>query len=74
MVEFPDAWSIAIIHPIFKSDPANYRGITVGPVLEKLFAIVVDSRLRSWAETNNLRAEARQASRNDRRTTDYRVT
>ena len=41
-----------LIHPIIKAgardDPGIYRGITVTPVLFKLFAMVLEARLSGW--------------------------
>ena len=70
----PAEWNIGIIHPIFKkgdaSDPGNYRGITVGPVLSKLFAMILDNRLHAWTEEHHLRAKGQAGFRRDHRTTD----
>ena len=71
---FPRCLSTGVIYPIFKSgdpcDPANYRGITVGPVLAKLFATVLDARLTQWTEDNNVRARGQAGFRQGYRTTD----
>jgi hypothetical protein len=49
---------VGVIHALFKSGDAssvdNYRGITVGPVIAKLFAMVLESRLSSWAERKGI--------------------
>ncbi len=43
---FPEALSIGVVHVLFKGDDAfefdNYKGITVGPILTKLFAMILD--------------------------------
>jgi hypothetical protein len=45
----PEALSTRVVHALFKGGDAfdfnNYRGITVGPILAKLFAIILDKRL-----------------------------
>jgi hypothetical protein len=45
--------STKVVHVIFKGDDAfefdNYRGITVRPILAKLFAMILDKRLSEWA-------------------------
>ncbi len=45
--------SIAIIHALHKGGDAlqfeNYRGITVGPVLAKVFSMILEARLSNWA-------------------------
>jgi hypothetical protein len=52
--------STGVIHALHKGGDAlqfeNYRGITVGPVLAKVFAMILEARLSSWAEEKGLRA------------------
>ena len=70
----PPEWCQGVIHPIFKAgdanDPNNYRGITVTPVLSKLFAMILEARMSSWAESSNVRAEGQAGFRKDHRTSD----
>ena len=70
----PSDWCKGIIHPIFKAgdvnDPGNYRGITVTPVLSKLFAMILEARMSSWAEQCDIRAAGQAGFRKDHRTTD----
>jgi hypothetical protein len=51
---FLEALSIGVVHALFKGGDAakfdNYRGITVGPILTKLFAMILDKRLSEWAK------------------------
>jgi hypothetical protein len=58
---FPEALSTGVVHTLFKRGDAskfdNYRGITVGPILAKLFAMIFDKRLSKWAEQHGLRAK-----------------
>jgi len=46
---FLEAFSIGVVHALFKGGDAfkfdNYRGIMVGPILAKLFTMIVDKRL-----------------------------
>jgi hypothetical protein len=46
---FPEALSIGVVHALFKRGDAskfdNYKGIIVGLVLAKLFAMILDKRL-----------------------------
>jgi hypothetical protein len=50
---FPEALSTGVVHTLFKGGDAskfdNYRGITVGPILAKLFIMILDKRLNEWA-------------------------
>jgi hypothetical protein len=55
---FPEALSTRVVHAFFKRGDAskfdNYRGITVGPILTKLFAMIFDKRLSDWTEQHGL--------------------
>ncbi len=57
---FCSSLTMRVIHALFKSGDASYvgyyKGITVGPVIAKLFAMVLESRLSSWAEHKGIRA------------------
>ncbi len=48
----------------------NYRGITVRPILAKLFVIIIDKRLNEWVEQHGLRVKGQARFRKDYRTTD----
>ena len=71
---YPDAWSTGIIKPIHKKgdkkNPNNYRGITLLPVLSKIFTAITRDRLVYWAEVNGKLNEAQFGFREGRRTTD----
>ncbi len=66
--------STRVIHALHKGGDAlqfeNYRGITVGLVLAKVFAMILKARLSSWAEERGLRARGQVGFRKDFRTTD----
>jgi hypothetical protein len=51
---FPKTLSTGVVHALFKGGDAskfdNYKGITVGPILAKLFAMILDKRLSKWVE------------------------
>jgi hypothetical protein len=53
-----EALSTRVVHALFKGGDAsefdNYRGITVGPILTKLFAMILDKRLSKWSEQHGL--------------------
>ena len=72
--EYPDSLSTGILHPMFKSggtnDPNNYRGIMVCNSLSKLYATILDERIHTWAESNNIRAEGQAGFRRGRGTID----
>ena len=71
---YPDHCSIGVIHPIVKAgdptDPMNYRGITVGDIIGKLYATILDQRLSTWAEDVGVRAQGQAGFRRAFRTTD----
>ena len=71
---FPAAQSIGRLCPVFKSGDEhnldNYRGITVGTVLSKLYATVLERRISNWAEDKGLRASGQAGFRKDHCTTD----
>jgi hypothetical protein len=63
-----------VVHALFKGGDAskfdNYRGITVGPILAKLFAMILEKRLSEWVEEHGLRAEGQVGFRKYYHTTD----
>ena len=63
-----------MICPILKSgdatDCSNYIGITVGSILGKLYAVVLEKRISAWAENSGIRARGQGGFRSDHRTTD----
>jgi hypothetical protein len=71
---FLETLSIGVVHvflkggDVFKFD--NYRGITVGPILAKLFTIILDKRLSEWAKQHGLHAKGEAEFRNDYHTID----
>jgi hypothetical protein len=53
---------------------SNYRTITIGPALGKLYAVVVERRLTPRAEEQGLRARGHAGFRHDHRVADYLFT
>jgi hypothetical protein len=58
---FPKVLSTGVVHTLFKRGDAfefdNYMGITIRPILAKLFAMILDKRLNDWAEQHGLCAK-----------------
>jgi hypothetical protein len=58
---FSKTLSTGVVHVLFKGGDAsefdNYMGITVEPILAKLFTMILDKRLSMWAEQHGLRAK-----------------
>ena len=71
---YPTAWTVGLITPIFKKgDPMccnNYRGITVGTTLAKVYATILNHRLSEWTEKYRCRAQAQAGFRKDHRCSD----
>ncbi len=51
---FPKALSSRVVHALLKRNDTskfdNYKGLTVRPILAKVFAMILDKRLSEWAE------------------------
>jgi len=71
---FLEALSTKVVHTFFKGGNAskfdNYKGITIGPILAKLFAMILNKRLSEWAEQHGLCAKGQAGFRKDYHTTD----
>ena len=71
---FPERLSVGLITAVYKSgdksDMSNYRGITVGSVIAKAFAMILEQRIASWAENHAVKAKGQAGFRKDFRTTD----
>ncbi len=71
---FLEALSTRVVHAFFKGGNAsefdNYKGITVGPMLAKLFVMILSKRLSEWAKQHGLRAKGQAGFCKDYRTTD----
>ena len=75
---FPRSWSQSIIIPIYKagdkSDPMNYRGISLLSNISKLFMSILTNRLRMWAEEENKFSYEQAGFRMGHSTTDHIFT
>ena len=72
----PDDWSQGIISPIYKnkgdkSNPDNYRGITILSCFGKLFTAVLNTRLNNYLENMNILAEEQAGFRKGYGTADH---
>ena len=58
----PESWKYGIISPIYKtgdrSDPANYRPVTLLPILSKVMESIVSEHLISYLEENGILSSA----------------
>ena len=71
---YPESWTRGIIVPVPKkgnlNDVNNYRGITLTSVFSKIFSLILDSRLRKWAEDNEKLSDNQFGFRSKRSTVD----
>ena len=72
----PEAWYVGKIIPIYKqkgdkSDPSNYRPITLLSCMGKLFTSVINNRLQSFAEKYETISECQAGFRKRFSTTDH---
>jgi hypothetical protein len=72
---FPHSWAEGYITPIFKggdaSDPSNYRGITVSSCLGKVFTNILNQRMSSFLEKNEIISPSQIGFQKGHRTTDH---
>ena len=71
----PDAWTVGIIHPIYKNkgdskDLSNYRPINLVNCFSKVFTSIINNRLASYADQVQLISESQSGFRNMHSTTD----
>jgi len=75
---YPDKWSCAIISPLFKkgsrSDPKNYRGISLLCCISKIFTKIINNRLVYWSDLHSKLDEGQAAYRVGRSTVDHIFT
>ena len=71
---YPDSWKTGINIPILKSgdplNPNNYRGITLNNTMGKLFCQVINNRIITFMEDNQLYAREQAGFRKVSRTSD----
>ena len=71
---YPEEWSKGYIVPIFKkgdkTNPSNYRGITIINVLAKIFSLTLRNRINKWCESDNVFNSAQFGFRDNHSTTD----
>ena len=73
--QIPSTWTTGKIKPIYKkkgnkSDPDNYRPITLLSCLGKLFTAVINDRLKTYSENNHIIGEEQLGFRNGYSTID----
>ena len=74
---FPSCWNQAIIKPIPKSKskdprvPLNYRGINLLSNIYKAYSSIINRRLSTYLESNDLLADVQNGFRKDRNCLDH---
>jgi len=71
---FPTSWKFANVTPVHKkgskSEPSNYRPISILPVMSKVMEMVVNEQLREYLEVNQLLCPTQYGFRKNRSTVD----
>ena len=71
-------WSKALVTPIYKkgsrSDPSNYRPISVIPVIARLFASIIRDKLDTFVQGSELLSVNQIGNRKGYRTSDHIAT
>ena len=74
----PEEWTQNWIKPIHKAGERsvanNYCTIMVGSTMAKLFGMVMENKVRSWAEENSKRAKSQAGFHKHCNTTGHLVT
>lgn len=75
---YPNSWTESIILPLHKkgdvNDPGNYRGISLTNVCSKVYGSIINQRLQSWVEENNLTGECQAGFKKGYSTVDHLFT
>lgn len=75
---FPEDWTEAIIQPLHKkgdiNSPDNYRGISLLNISGKLYSSILNKRLVSWIEENNVLNDCQVGFRRNYSTVDHLFT
>ena len=71
---YPEQWTKSIIVPIYKkgdrTNPANYRGISLINSMSKIFSLCLRNRLNHWCETEQVLNDSQFGFRDKRSTVD----
>jgi len=56
---YPEEWNESLITPVYKKegglgDPNNYREVSLLSFLGKVYSVILNKRLNTWAEGNGL--------------------
>lgn len=72
---YPDIWSISYIKPIYKagsrSQPDNYRGISISSCVAKLYSMILNNRLQTILKDQEIIKEEQIGFKEGARTSDH---
>ena len=75
---YPEKWTESIILPLFKKGdvnaPGNYRGISLSDICSKIFGSIINRRLQTWVEENNVTGEYQAGFKKGYSTVDHMFT
>ena len=75
---FPESWTESIILPLFKkgdvNSPRNYRGISLCNISSKSYRTIINKRLQTWVDENNITGEHQAGFKKGYSTTDHIFT
>ena len=75
---YPESWCESIILPLYKkgdiNDPGNYRGISLSNTCSKVFGFIINRRLQTWVEENNITGECQAGFKRGYSTVDHIFT
>lgn len=71
----PSEWDVGVLVPLpkpgaDKHKPSQYRGITLLSIVAKVYAKILNARMKKWIENNNRMSEAQHGFRENRGTHD----
>ena len=78
--EVPEYWLRGVINPIPKCSskdprvPMNYRGITIGSIPCKVYSTILNARLTTWLESNQVISDSQNGYRKNRSCLDHLYT
>ena len=76
--EYPEEWSKGHVVPIYKSgdksNPKNYRGISISSCLGKLFATILNEHLLSFLNSKRAISKEQIGFQRGKRTSDHALT
>ena len=71
---YPESWTKGLVVPVPKkgdlTNVNNYRGITLTSIFSKIYSLILEERLRTWTENNNIIDDSQFGFRKNKSTVD----